>query len=237
MLRQPENPVKQAEEKKDSAVSTTTALVANYVENEFHIPIPHDCYCPITLELMRDPWMAADGYSYERAAIQQWLDKGKRISPLTGEIFAHTLLQPNHTLRTVMQDLIQKINPGLLTILKAKSDDMKGILLAIELREIDLNERAEKLQQKLNNSSPGTYPSSSSSLSSSTSSSSSSSSSSSISAGPANAVRAESTATTSTSSPTQQFFQPAEAQNKIVIPPARPRPPASGWETPGCRQS
>ena len=170
-----ENPVKKAEEieeKKESVVSTTTpALIANYVENEFHIPIPHDCYCPITLELMRDPWMAADGYSYEGAAIRQWLDKGKRLSPMTGEIFAHTLLQPNHTLRTVMQDLLQKIHPGLLTILKAKSDDMKSILLAIELREKDLHDRAEKLQQKLDNLSQATCSSNSSSFAGSSSSS------------------------------------------------------------------
>ena len=29
--------------------------------------------CPITLELMRDPVMAADGHTYEREALLRWL--------------------------------------------------------------------------------------------------------------------------------------------------------------------
>ena len=42
-----------------------------------------DLRCPITLEVMRDPVMAADGHSYEREAILRWL-RGHRTSPLTG---------------------------------------------------------------------------------------------------------------------------------------------------------
>ena len=33
---------------------------------------PADFFCPISLELMRDPVMAYDGHSYERAAIERW---------------------------------------------------------------------------------------------------------------------------------------------------------------------
>jgi hypothetical protein len=34
---------------------------------------PDDFVCPIQLERMRDPVLAADGHSYERAAIEAWL--------------------------------------------------------------------------------------------------------------------------------------------------------------------
>ena len=39
--------------------------------------------CPITLESMRDPCIAADGHSYERKALEKWL-KHSSLSPVTG---------------------------------------------------------------------------------------------------------------------------------------------------------
>ena len=39
--------------------------------------------CPITLEIMSDPVVAADGRTYERSAIEDWLSTGKQTSPLT----------------------------------------------------------------------------------------------------------------------------------------------------------
>jgi len=55
-------------------------------------------------ELMTDPVIAADGFSYERAAIQDWLDKGKRTSPKTGALLSHDQLLPNLSLRSLIQD-------------------------------------------------------------------------------------------------------------------------------------
>lgn len=36
--------------------------------------IPGDMVCPITLPLMCDPVVAMDGFTYEREAIQQYID-------------------------------------------------------------------------------------------------------------------------------------------------------------------
>ena len=41
--------------------------------------------CPITLRLMRDPVLLADGHTYERAAAEEWLFQGHEESPSTGE--------------------------------------------------------------------------------------------------------------------------------------------------------
>ena len=41
--------------------------------------------CPITHELFRDPVIASDGMTYERAAIREVLDSGNGLSPLTRE--------------------------------------------------------------------------------------------------------------------------------------------------------
>ena len=59
--------------------------------------------CPITHEVMRDPVIAADGYSYEREAIQFWFDSGNTTSPMTNVRLSHTRLVPNQTLRIAIE--------------------------------------------------------------------------------------------------------------------------------------
>ena len=45
---------------------------------------PRDFECSITAERMKDPVIAADGFSYERVAIEKWFSN-KATSPKTGE--------------------------------------------------------------------------------------------------------------------------------------------------------
>ena len=47
---------------------------------------------------MVDPVIAADGSTYERTAIQQWLQQ-HNTSPVTGVALAHTRLVPNIVVR------------------------------------------------------------------------------------------------------------------------------------------
>ncbi|XP_018539263.1 WD repeat, SAM and U-box domain-containing protein 1 isoform X2 [Lates calcarifer] len=61
--------------------------------------IPDEFLCPITRELMKEPVIAADGYSYEREAIESWINTKNRSSPMTNLPLLTTLLTPNHTLR------------------------------------------------------------------------------------------------------------------------------------------
>ncbi|XP_049450672.1 WD repeat, SAM and U-box domain-containing protein 1 isoform X4 [Epinephelus fuscoguttatus] len=63
------------------------------------IGIPDEFLCPITRELMREPVIAADGYSYEREAIESWINTKNRSSPMTNLPLLTTLLTPNHTLK------------------------------------------------------------------------------------------------------------------------------------------
>ena len=43
---------------------------------------------------MVEPVIAADGHTYEKAAIQTWLQQNS-ISPVTGDVLAHTRIVPN----------------------------------------------------------------------------------------------------------------------------------------------
>ena len=60
--------------------------------------------CSITLELMRDPVMAADGHTYERDALLRWL-KTSNISPATGALLANRTIMPNHCVKMLIQEL------------------------------------------------------------------------------------------------------------------------------------
>ena len=53
---------------------------------------------------MRDPHVAADGFTYEGDAIRGWLDGGNDASPVTGQPLAHRELAPNLALGAVFQD-------------------------------------------------------------------------------------------------------------------------------------
>ena len=64
-------------------------------------PPPDEVLCPITHDVMVDPVVTADGHSYERWAIVNWLARGNSTSPLTGGQLEHTMLTPNHALRAL----------------------------------------------------------------------------------------------------------------------------------------
>ena len=56
---------------------------------------------------MRDPVVAADGHSYERAEIEARFARGLRASPCTRAPLAHCELIPNHALRDAIAQLDQ----------------------------------------------------------------------------------------------------------------------------------
>jgi len=60
--------------------------------------------CPMTQEIMRDPHIAADGFTYEGEAIKDWLQRGHKMSPMTYLSFTHHELIPNNALRFAIQE-------------------------------------------------------------------------------------------------------------------------------------
>ena len=71
--------------------------------------IPDAYVCPISLEPMEDPVLAADGHSYERREIVRHFDLGRRTSPMTGAQLPHTHLMPNHALKSAIQDFLEEV--------------------------------------------------------------------------------------------------------------------------------
>jgi WD40 repeat protein len=71
--------------------------------------IPDDFLCPITLEIMTDPVVAADGQTYERKSITNWLSRKKGRSPLDGSDLSHDLLTDNIFARKVIKEFQSRL--------------------------------------------------------------------------------------------------------------------------------
>ena len=50
--------------------------------SQYEYEIPHEFLCPITRDLMINPYIAEDGHSYQKEAIVEWFKKSNR-SPIT----------------------------------------------------------------------------------------------------------------------------------------------------------
>ncbi|KAF7045519.1 hypothetical protein CFC21_054619 [Triticum aestivum] len=68
---------------------------------------PGHFLCPILQEIMEDPCVAADGYTYDRKAIETWVSM-KDKSPMTNLRLPSKSLIPNHSLRSAIIDWSSK---------------------------------------------------------------------------------------------------------------------------------
>lgn len=64
--------------------------------------VPRDFLCPITCEIMQDPVVLSDGFTYEREAISRWLSQNNK-SPMTGRFLTSRELRPNQALKSIIQ--------------------------------------------------------------------------------------------------------------------------------------
>ena len=68
--------------------------------------VPDEYICPITAEIMTDPVTTLDGFTYERAAITEWL-RTKDTSPKTGATLESKVLIPNYNLRSMIRSFVE----------------------------------------------------------------------------------------------------------------------------------
>ncbi|KAL0714945.1 hypothetical protein Bca4012_021924 [Brassica carinata] len=68
---------------------------------------PQYFICPITQDVMEDPYVAADGFTYEGEAIRGWFNRGHETSPMINRRLPHTSLVPNLALRSAIQEWLQ----------------------------------------------------------------------------------------------------------------------------------
>jgi len=69
--------------------------------NEFKLS--EDFICPITKEVMLEPVITSDGYSYESWAIEEWF-RENTTSPMTNKYLKNRTLIPNYILKTLINN-------------------------------------------------------------------------------------------------------------------------------------
>uniref|UniRef100_A0A0A9BAX8 U-box domain-containing protein n=1 Tax=Arundo donax TaxID=35708 RepID=A0A0A9BAX8_ARUDO len=72
------------------------------------IGTPSYFLCPISQGVMRDPQVAADGFTYEADALRDWFDSGHDTSPVTNIALSNCDTVPNHALRLAIQEYLQQ---------------------------------------------------------------------------------------------------------------------------------
>jgi hypothetical protein len=95
-------------QKKESGETCLKGKSLMTKETKRRMEVPDAYMCPITQELMRDPVIAQDGFSYEREAITKWFSVGRKTSPITNSALECTYIFPNRVLKAAIADFIQE---------------------------------------------------------------------------------------------------------------------------------
>lgn len=69
-------------------------------------PIPNSFRCALSGQVMREPVATCDGQVYELSAIEDWLWRGHRTSPVTGEELQALTLTPQLALQAAIQAFV-----------------------------------------------------------------------------------------------------------------------------------
>eukprot|EP00163_Fabomonas_tropica_P014785 TRINITY_DN2687_c0_g1_i2.p1 TRINITY_DN2687_c0_g1~~TRINITY_DN2687_c0_g1_i2.p1 ORF type:complete len:554 (-),score=142.49 TRINITY_DN2687_c0_g1_i2:25-1686(-) len=85
-------------------IAYPTKEISRDVQVRYDQEVPLEYCCPITMDLMDDPVLFADGHTYQRDAIVQWLCEHD-TSPMTGVTMqGNKTLTPNIALRKVIEE-------------------------------------------------------------------------------------------------------------------------------------
>ncbi|XP_023541967.1 U-box domain-containing protein 32 [Cucurbita pepo subsp. pepo] len=82
---------------------------ASFSGSKQHSRVPAHFTCPIFQEMMKDPLIAADGFTYEADAIKGWFKSGHDTSPMTNLKLEHCNLVPNYALLNAIQEWQQQL--------------------------------------------------------------------------------------------------------------------------------
>ncbi|XP_071706022.1 U-box domain-containing protein 44-like [Rutidosis leptorrhynchoides] len=94
-------------------------------------------YCPITREVMVDPVETSSGQTFERSAIEKWLDDGSNLCPLTMIPLDNLVLRPNRTLRQSIDEWKDRNTMITIALMKSKlssplSENEEEVLSCLE---------------------------------------------------------------------------------------------------------
>jgi len=82
------------------------------IPNIEEIKLDDNLYCPISKELMYNPVSNICGSTYEKVNILKWF-KTNNKDPLTNVVIENKILIPNNSLKSIINQKLDKIKSGL----------------------------------------------------------------------------------------------------------------------------
>lgn len=70
--------------------------------------VPNHFVCPICQEIITDPHMASDGFTYEAEALRGSIESGHNTSPMMNLKLTSSDLVPNRALRSAIQEWLEQ---------------------------------------------------------------------------------------------------------------------------------
>ena len=95
---------------------------------------PKEHLCPISYERMLDPVVAADGFSYERSAFEEWIRKGNLRSPATNADLPTDETWDNHNLRKLIREYAQTEHNKMMRLVRHLAPPAANAAAAAEAR-------------------------------------------------------------------------------------------------------
>lgn len=92
----------------DSQLTSARSLLFNMASNKTDMPL--EFICPITHEIMRNPVVAEDGFSYENSALLEWFETGKKTSPMTNGVLSSTEVMENTLLKDKIEEYLKALD-------------------------------------------------------------------------------------------------------------------------------
>ena len=78
---------------------------------DLEVEVPSAFCCPLSRDIMNEPVVFGDGFSYELAYISEWALENE-TSPLTRERVSNKIMIPNLTLKNMIKEYREK-NPNI----------------------------------------------------------------------------------------------------------------------------
>ncbi|KAK6155683.1 hypothetical protein DH2020_009931 [Rehmannia glutinosa] len=88
--------------------SSQLTSISSCMDSSSQHKIPSHFLCPIFQEVMKDPHVAGDGFTYEADAIKGWFNSGHKTSPMTNLKLDNCDLLPNYALYYAIQEWQQQ---------------------------------------------------------------------------------------------------------------------------------
>ncbi|KAF1314523.1 E3 ubiquitin-protein ligase chip, partial [Globisporangium splendens] len=94
----------------DALMAYMDGLSMKHEKDLYPGEIPEYFICPVSMEIMVDPVSTPNGVSYERKCLEEHLRKNGPVDPLTRKTLTLEMLRPNNSLRSAIQDFLER-NP------------------------------------------------------------------------------------------------------------------------------